>query len=661
MKKLLLLLALPLLMMAAVSCDGVLPIPGGPGGPDDPDNPGVVDPSLDEIIEFKDPNFLKALLTVQKIYFSELWTGDDDYTVDVDTNKDGKISVGEAKKVKALMLTRGGELEFHIKEMPEIKYFTSLEYLDFTQSTLTSLDVSENKNLKVLVSWGSELLSSINVSGCANLQTLYMDGSMITEIDLNACLELRRLYLGDYYDSNPEYGRINSIDISNNTKLTDLKLSCQMVTELDVSNNKELVYLYCSGCEIGMLDLSNNHNLMELFCSGNKLTELDLSANTELTELSCDDNMLSALDLSKNPYLECLNCENNQITELDLRNNKQLHTLQCGGNNLERVILPWATKLDSYFIKDILSIVEFVGAPVFQLEKIELSEHESYTTVSCRIKAEAAAGIRTRLLTEDSYNEEIARGRNDYDIITSYESTDESQDVIDMAAAGGYDWSMPNCQNGTKYIFLVMATYPNGLYQISKTELQTANLFENESWELVSDRALLECGMFPGLSSEMRLEGVRVYKHNDADIFKMMDPFYNVDKKFPALQNIFEYNGWYTERWLDESEYYTIIDARNPEKVSVELNRPTTVVKKVSVPEYGGPFCSMWLYSKAHDDSNYSFGKYDKEKGIIELGHIVWECIDAKYDTGMTSSLILDPKDPAGTEDFGKADGKYEW
>ncbi len=666
MKKLLLLFVLPLLMMAVVSCDRVLPIPGGPDDLNDPDNPGVVDPSLDEIIEFKDLNFLKALLTVQKIQFSEwLWTGDDNYVVDVDTNKDGKISVGEAKKVKALMLTRDGELEFHIKEMPEIKYFTSLEYLDFSQSTLTSLDVSENKNLKTLVSWGSELLSSINVSGCANLQTLYMEDSMISQIDLSGCPKLRRLYLDGFYDRNisERRGYITGIDVSGNTKLTDLSLSGQLITDLDISNNKELIHLDCEGCDIEKLDVSNNHNLMELFCGGNKLTELDLSANTELTILRCFDNMLSALDLSKNPYLNSLDCadnqltdlnvsdclklnelecRNNQLTELDLRNNYDLWSLISSGNNLERVILPWATKLDSYSIRDILDIIEFVGAPVFQLEKIELSEHKSYTMVSCKIKAEGVVGIRTRLLTEDSYNEEIAYGQNDYDIITSYESTDESQVVIDKAAAGGYDWSMSNCPSGKKYIFLVMATYPNGFYQISKIELQTANLFENESWELVSDRAVLVCGMFPGLDSEIRIDGVIVYKHTDADIFKIADPFYNIENKFPTLQIIFDNNRWFTERGYEE--YYTVINALNPEKVSIELDKPTTVQRKVSGTGGDSGYeyhYNMWLYSKAHDDSRYSFGKYDKENGIIGLGHIVWACYDIIYDTEMTSSLIL--------------------
>ncbi len=689
MKKLLLFLTFPLLVMAAVSCDGILTNPDGPNDPDDPDNPGVDDPALNEIIEFKDPNFLKALLTVQKMhFFDKLWLGDDTYVVDVDANKDGKISVGEARKVKALSLTRFGVdkwTEFHVKEMPEIKYFTSLEYLDFSQSTLTSLDVSENKNLKVLVGLGDEVLTGINVSGCINLHTLYMEESMISEIDLSDCPELRKLHLGYYNDGSydHEYGHITSIDVSKNIKLNDLSVEGQLITNLDISNNKELVSLDCAYCQLSRLDVSNNQNLVSLRCVGNKLTELDLSANTELTNLLCDNNMLSRLDLSNNPYLEelqcycnqlteinvsncrklsAMTCRDNELTELDLRNNYDLYQLNCSNNNLGKIILPWTTKMGNYNIEDITreygNIIEYVDAPAFRLERIELSGHESYSNLSCNIKAEGATGVRTRLMTENEYNEEREEGLNDYSIVTSYDSNDEPQDVVDKAAAsGGYDWSASDCSDGTKYIFLVMATYSNGLYRIEKTELQTAKLVESESWELVSERAVFVCGMFPELGSQIRINGVKVYKHTDTDVFKMDDPFYDIEKKFPELETIFSDRGWHTER--DGMEYYTLIDARNPGKVSVELNRPTTIVG-TNTGERIYRF-HFWLYSKAYDDSRYSFGKYDKKNAIIELGHIVLAGYGCECATEMESSLIFDQKDPAGTEDFGKADGKYEW
>ena len=59
--------------------------------------------SGDDIIQFEDPNFLKALLCVQEIEMFD--TQSEEFImrlVDVDRNKDGQISVNEAQNVLAL-------------------------------------------------------------------------------------------------------------------------------------------------------------------------------------------------------------------------------------------------------------------------------------------------------------------------------------------------------------------------------------------------------------------------------------------------------------------------------------------------------------------------------------------------------------------------------
>lgn len=132
MKKILLFM-LPLVALSLVSCEK--------------DNGNDEELSGDDIIQFEDPNFLKALLTVQEItiYHTDY---EESYTVDVDENKDGQISVNEAQKVRGLNLWHNGE-SFNVSSMPEIKYFTSLEYLNCEQNQLTSLDLSNNTALTV--------------------------------------------------------------------------------------------------------------------------------------------------------------------------------------------------------------------------------------------------------------------------------------------------------------------------------------------------------------------------------------------------------------------------------------------------------------------------------------------------------------------------------
>ena len=111
MKKILLLFALPVMVMCAVSCET-----------DKDDSP---------IIEFNDPNFLQALLA----------SG-------VDKNNDGQISEKEASVVTSFKNSiYYGE---GIIDMEEIKYFTALTILECRGNQLTSLNVRNNSALRRL-------------------------------------------------------------------------------------------------------------------------------------------------------------------------------------------------------------------------------------------------------------------------------------------------------------------------------------------------------------------------------------------------------------------------------------------------------------------------------------------------------------------------------
>lgn len=219
--------------------------------------------SGDDVIEFKDANFLKALLTVQEIGIYDADIDDYvDYLVDVDVNNDGAITVNEARAVIGLDL-----YECYISEMPEIKYFTRLEYLDCSYNQLTSLDVSNNTALTYLDCSGNEF---------------------------------------------------TSLDVSNNTALIHLYCIDNQLPFLDVSNNTALTDLFCQGNQFASLDLSNNTCLECLCCFSNQLTSLDLSKNLVLEQLECFDNQLTSLDVHNNRVLFYLTCSNNPLRELIL-------------------------------------------------------------------------------------------------------------------------------------------------------------------------------------------------------------------------------------------------------------------------------------------------------------------------------------------------------
>ena len=262
MKKILL-FALPLLAMIAVSCQK--------------DNGEL---SGDDIIEFKDPNFLKALLTVQEIDLDDEET--DTYLMDVDANKDGKISVNEAQKVKGLVLLKhiqGTEewRTFNIREMPEIKYFTALTSLSCPYNQLTSLDLSKNTALEYLECHENQL-TTLDVSGCTALKDLGCDENKLTTLDLSKNTALT--YLGCYDN------QLTTLDVSGCTALDGLECYDNQLTSLDLSRCAALTELNCGRNQLTTLDISGCTKLgcftLSVFISPNPLKKIWINVNNQL-------------------------------------------------------------------------------------------------------------------------------------------------------------------------------------------------------------------------------------------------------------------------------------------------------------------------------------------------------------------------------------------
>ena len=107
-----------------------------------------------------------------------------------------------------------------------------------------------------------------------------------------------------------------SIDLRANTKLTDIDLGRNGLTEINLDGLTAAEYLY-------LYD--------------NALTALDVSGLTSLKEIQCDNNSLTGLDLSHNAMLENIECHRNPIDSLILGNKPVLFTVYCYGTNLSEL------------------------------------------------------------------------------------------------------------------------------------------------------------------------------------------------------------------------------------------------------------------------------------------------------------------------------------
>lgn len=115
------------------------------------------------------------------------------------------------------------------------------------------------------------------------------------------------------------YGDFTSLDLSQNTKLTNIKMTHTPITELDISVCPLLESLTIVGLDLITLDISKNPTLKYLTCNTETLTKLDASGNPNLQVLNCNSCSLTELDVSSCSSLKQLYCIGNGLRSLDLR------------------------------------------------------------------------------------------------------------------------------------------------------------------------------------------------------------------------------------------------------------------------------------------------------------------------------------------------------
>lgn len=137
--------------------------------------------------------------------------------------------------------------------------------------------------------------------------------------------------------------KMESIDLSKNTKLWGLECKNIGLKELKLSDSGALRSLDCEGNKLTDLSSAAIRNLTYLFCKNNQLTSLVLGS--KLTSLSCESNKLTALDLTSCSELGVIYCDSNKLVNLDLTGNRKLRTLYCRHNNLKSIKFPSLSQL----------------------------------------------------------------------------------------------------------------------------------------------------------------------------------------------------------------------------------------------------------------------------------------------------------------------------
>ncbi len=200
---------------------------------------------------------------------------------------------------------------------------TNLNVSGKSISNLTGIEAFAN--LTVL-NCADNLLSNLNVSQNTKLTQLFCSNNQLPAIHVSNLIDLNIFWCAN--------NQITTLDVAQNTKLISLVCDTNQLTVLDVSKNMNLNVLVCENNWLSTINITKNTRLNRFQAGNNLLTNLDISKNAELVFLTCENNLLSFMDTASNSMLVNLNCSFNTLTELDLSQNQKLTTLDCSNNQL---------------------------------------------------------------------------------------------------------------------------------------------------------------------------------------------------------------------------------------------------------------------------------------------------------------------------------------
>ena len=220
----------------------------------------------------------------------------------------------------------------------------TLQTITVSGSGLISLDVAANTALTTLeaqnclsltsvtsevLEKNSNALSSVDVSGCANLVTLNLKYcSYVTELDLRTLTNLEVLNVA--YSGVTIYTGMTGMAFPNNTKLREVYANHINLSAIDLSANADLEVFYnTSNTTTTSLDLTNNVKLRELALGDlTQVTTLDLSKCTLLEFASIGGTKITTLSLTNHPNLTFLELTNSsKLNQLEISNSPSLATL----------------------------------------------------------------------------------------------------------------------------------------------------------------------------------------------------------------------------------------------------------------------------------------------------------------------------------------------
>ncbi len=267
----------------------------------------------------------------------------------------------------------------NIKSLEGLGYFTGLKEFDVQQVALQSIDFSKNTNLEKIRVNKCGIEKGINVKGLVNLENLTLSDNVHNSLDLSTNTKLKILQsTAPYSEKNKG---LTSIDLSNNTELTEVNLSINPLKSIDVSKNKKLEEILFTWTDVETMDLSNFPNLKKVTGISDYLVEAKLNDNPELETINLTNTPITKLDLNNSPKIRVLNIAySSALKSLNVENFKNLERIDMGNSAMEKLEVKGAEKLkDINAFKNKLKTVDL--SDLTALYSVDFRENELETVI----------------------------------------------------------------------------------------------------------------------------------------------------------------------------------------------------------------------------------------------------------------------------------------
>ncbi|MCB0755807.1 MAG: T9SS type A sorting domain-containing protein [Flavobacteriales bacterium] len=167
----------------------------------------------------------------------------------VDTDLNNEISVAEAQAYNgSLFMDNLG-----ISDLTGLEAFVNVNHIQISSNPITSIDVSPNTGLNTLLCGSAELTSLALGSNSALRDISVSNASNLPSVDLSGCADLRTIY---YFNS-----AINTLDVSNNLLLEACALGYCPISSIDLSMCPNLIEVAVSNMpQLTSLNVANGNN-----------------------------------------------------------------------------------------------------------------------------------------------------------------------------------------------------------------------------------------------------------------------------------------------------------------------------------------------------------------------------------------------------------------